>query len=204
MVSKKGKTVMVVRRFPKVETKYLDSGPTTWNFDTTSTLSVLNPIAQANIATDVNNRVGRRVMNTHVHIRGIVNPQDTSSGPTLCAMYLIRDTQSNGSSASTTDFLTTITSTAFRNQQNLKRFIVLWEEHFAVGQISDTATQSFAGAPTVHTVEKHVNLNFESVYSGVSGSTPITNAIYLLTVGNQAAGSGAAFNGAVRLSFEDA
>lgn len=191
----------------KPEVKYITSGPTTWNFDTTGTVTVVNSISMSTFATDVDSRVGRQIRNVHAHIRGIINPADASSGPTRCSLYLIRDRLPNGGTFSVNQFLDTVTSTSMRNLANLKRFIILWEHHTAISQVDNTATQSFGSGPSVESIEQHIPLNFVTQFSGVtaSGAAGITSdGIFLLSVGNQLTAQGAIFNASVRIHYVDA
>lgn len=190
-------------RSGKPEKKVVDLGAASFAMDTTGSLTLLNGVAAG---TDFTDRIGRKTKLSYVYVRGIVNAQDASSGPTLGRLLLVYDKQPAGALPAITDILTAATSVSQVNLNGRDRFVILADKQYAVGIISNTATQSFAGSPTVHPVKIYRNLGLETIYDGTTNAIAdiSSGALYLVTIGNQAAAAGATFNGTTRVRFTDA
>lgn len=182
--------------------------------NTTGSFTLLNCPAQGS---DYTQRIGRRINNKSVYIRGMIvsnsaagDTAPTSQGPQLCRMLLLVDLQPNGAVPNVTDVLQFATSYSQLNLNNRDRFKILTDKQIPLGQIliSTTATQAYASSngPQQAAIKKFKNLNFETTFqtSNPSISDVTTGALYLLWIGSEAAGGGAAtFNGSVRLRFSD-
>lgn len=186
------------------EIKFNDVAAASYACDTTGTVTLLNGVSTG---TDYNNRVGRVADYTAVQIRGSLSPQDLSTSTTVARVMVVWDADPNGGTPSITDFLTASTSLAFNNLNNRERFKVLIDEQHAVGAVTNTATQALSLAPSVVSINRYVRIpKVRTVYSGTGATAAnIQNgAIWLVTIGDQAAGSGAIFSGAARVRFTDA
>lgn len=186
-----------------VELKLIDTAAAGYVCDTTGTVTLMNGVAQG---TDFTNRIGRKYTNTSIQLEGSIQPLDTTTGPTKCRVMVIYDKQPNGSLPAITDVLTASTSNAFMNLNNRDRFIVIHQENVTIGGVSNVATQSFAQAPSVYNVSVFKKIKMETINDGTgAGIGDIqSGSIFLLTIGDQAAGAGGSFVGALRVRFSDA
>lgn len=186
-----------------MEKKVIDTAAAVYACDTTGSVTLLNGVAQGS---DFTNRIGRKFTNVTVQLEGKIAPQDANVGHTKCRVMLIYDTQPNGALPAITDVLTAATSNAFMNLNNRDRFKVLSETNVTLAAIDNTATQSWAAAPTVHNVSIFKKLNLETINDGTTAAIGDiqSGSIFLLTVGDQAAGSGFNFTAAARVRFIDA
>lgn len=187
-----------------MERKVVDTASTTYVCDTTGTVTLLNGTAQGS---DFSNRIGRKATMVAVQLEGQIIPADlTNTASSKCRVMLIYDAQPNGALPAITDILTASTSNAFMNLNNRDRFKVIADVNESIGHVVDTATQAQAGSPTVHNVSVYKKINLETIYDGTTAAIADvqTGALLLVTIGNQAAGAGGLYFGAVRVRFIDA
>lgn len=186
-----------------MERKVVDTATATYACDTTGTVTLLNGVAQGS---DFSNRIGRKFTNVAIQLEGLIGPQDTTSGPSKCRVMLIYDAQPNGALPAITDVLTASTSSAFMNLNNRDRFKVICDHQCVIGYIQDTATQAVSTGEGVDNVSVYKKINLETINDGTTAAIGDiqTGSLFLLTVGNQPAASGANFNGAARVRFVDA
>lgn len=186
-----------------IEKKVIDTAEAAYACNTTGSVTLVNGCAQG---TDFTNRVGRKYTNLSVQMQGKIHPVDTTTGSTKCRVMLVFDTQPNGALPSITDVLTASTSNSFMNLNNRDRFKVLCDHNVVVGAVSDVATQAFAMSPTVHNVSFYKKISLETINDGTSAAIGDiqSGSIFLLTIGDQGAGLGASFVGAIRVRFADA
>lgn len=186
------------------ELKYVDLAGASYAGDTTGSVTALNLIAQGD---DNTTREGRQCFMKSVHVQGVVRPVDAQCGANYSRMLLVWDSQPNsGSIATITQILTAATSLASTNLDNRERFTILRDCRYAVGGISDTATQAYTIAPGMHMINEFVNLKMQkTTFSGTTATigSIATGALLLVTIGNLAAGLGSSFDLTSRVRFYD-
>lgn len=187
------------------EHKYNDVAVATYAADTTGSVTLLNGIAQGD---DNNNREGRQVTMTSISIKGMLTPVDLNSNASYCRLIVVWDSANNGGAApAITDLLTASTSVCHNNLNNRMRFKVLMDEQYVIGGISDATTQSFAGSPTVVTINRYLKLppGCVTTFSGTGATSASiqSGAIWMFTIGNNVANAGGAYQVATRVRFVD-
>lgn len=185
------------------EKKVIDVDPAAYAFDTTGSVTLLNGVATG---TDFTDRIGRKIVIKSIYSRGIVFPVDNNVGNTLCRMLIVYDMQSNGSAPAITDVLKSASPASQLNMNNRDRFRVLVDKQWAMGVISDAATTSIAGSPTVFSHKTFKKCNLEVLFNGTTNGigSIATGAIYRITIGNQIAGNGGTSLISSRIRFADA
>lgn len=182
------------------EYKTIDLDSTTKVADTTGTVTLLNGVATGDDFTD---RDGRRITMTSLYIQGMVTAVDNVTGASLARLIVVYDKQANGAAPAITDVLKAADSYAQINLNNRSRFQIIADKRYALGPMSDTATQAFAGSPSVMPVKIYRKLNLETQYSGTGATIAsiATGSLYMLTIGNQGAGGGSNFALSARVRF---
>nr|QXP07659.1 MAG: putative capsid protein [Arizlama virus] len=188
----------------QVEKKYIDIALANYAGDTTGSVTPLNV---CNEGTGVSQRIGRKTCLKSVQVRGMIQTTDEIVANNMVRLMLVWDKQVNGVTATIAEILSAATSASFMNLDNRERFVVLWDKHFSLGQVSNTATQAFSSGQTSHVVNKYKKLppGSFSIYDGTgAGIADInTGALYLVTIGMQAAGAGATCSLATRVRYTD-
>jgi len=186
----------------KDELKYVDVAAANYVGDTTGSVTLLNGVA---IGDDNNNREGRQINIKSVQVRGSCAQIDTSTFSTVVRMLLVWDNATNGTAPTIAQILTAATSASFPLVNNSHRFTILADQQFALGGISTTATQTYAGSPMILPVNIYKRLDEITQYSGTDAtSASVQNGgLYMVTIGDNAAGAGAQFNVATRVRFTD-
>lgn len=181
------------------EKKVIDTDPATYNVSTTGTVTLINGVATGSDFTD---RTGRKIMMRSVYLKGFLEPEDGLVNNSLARVMLVYDMQSNGAAPSITDILKSATSLAQLNMNNRDRFRIVMDKVFPMGGL----TAAFSQSPTVHALKKFKKCYYETVFSGTtSGIASIaTGSLFLVTIGNQAAGTGSTLTASVRVRFNDA
>jgi len=184
------------------ELKYVDIASAGYAGDTTGSVTPLNLLA---VGDDNTSRDGRQVTIKSVQVRGSVFPQDPSTQPTMVRLLLVWDNAANGALATIAQILSAAHSNSFPLIDNANRFTILCDQQFCVGGFSTVATQSYAGSPMVLPVSIYKRLNTVTQYSGTTAAiASVQNgALLMVTIGDQAAGAGAAFGLATRVRFTD-
>lgn len=187
------------------EIKFVDVAAANYPADTTGSVTLLNGVAQGD---DYSSRQGRQVVFTSVSVKGILQPVDATTGPCFCRLIIVWDNANNGGAApAITDLLVAATSLSHANLNNRQRFKVLLDEQHAIGGQDNTATQAYSQAPAVVTINRYVKIpNAVTTFSGTGGTSASIQqgAIYMFTIGNQAANVGGQFSVATRVRFTDA
>lgn len=88
----------------------------------------LNAIAQG---TGESQRIGRKVSNTSLHIRGILNGYTLSANGVSCRIVVFKDTQSNGAAPLPANVMTAGIN-GFRNLEYVSRFQVLIDKVYNI------------------------------------------------------------------------
>lgn len=185
------------------ELKYVDLAQATYACDTTGSVTALNLLA---VGDDNTSRDGRQVTIKSVQLRGFVTGSDDNTSNNLARVLLVWDNANNsGAIATIAQILSAATSCSYPLVDNANRFTILWDSHYEIGRVSDTATQSFAGSPTIHAVNYYKKINQITQYSGTTAAIgSIQNgALLLVTIGSSAAGTGSAAVLASRVRFTD-
>lgn len=140
-----------------------------------------------------------------VLIQGFLYHEDTTSDVQLCRVMLLYDTQANGAVATISSLLTSSYPTAPMNLANRDRYRIIADKWLTLGILNNTATQSVADK-TVNLVHKFKKLNLDVTFGGTSNliASINTGALYLVTVGSSALGSGAVLTCNTRVRFNDA
>lgn len=168
------------------ETGYVDLAASTYNCDTTGTITLIATIPQG---TSVNQRVGKKVMLKSVQFRGLIRAKAATTTADA-AFLIIYDARPTGALPAITDVLDTATAASFNNDTNSDRFRILKRRDFTVcGNVTTPSTGQEA-----KTADFFLKINKPSVFkaAGTGAIADISDgALYLVTVGNQAAGTGA-------------
>jgi len=142
------------------------------------------------------------------------DPTDANTGTEVAGNGYARQaatfaTPSNGASTTSANLiaalLTASSSNAFPLVDNANRYTILWDSYKSIGVHRSDATQSYAGSPTVATLDYYRKINQITQYSGTTAAIgSIQNgALWFVTIGDQGAGTGGVFNGRVRVRFTD-
>jgi hypothetical protein len=167
------------------ELKFNDLAAAGYNLDSTGTLTALNLIAEG---TDYTNRIGRMCNMRSVAICGHAQANSTAT-INKCRVLLVWDNAVLSALPAVTDVLAASTSSTFYNVNNQNRFTILWDKTFVVGSIVATTTWTAAV-----NIDVEVPLTSLTQFNGTAAAiTSVQNgAIYMVTVGNNAAGTSAA------------
>lgn len=190
------------RRSPE-EQKVIDTAQASYSMDSSGTVVLLNGVATG---TDFTNRIGRRVTISSIQIRGIIRPTDLGTNPQCVRLMLVYDTQPNGALPAVGEVVQNLNGTTMLNLNNRDRFKVIMDKQYAIGGISDTATQAYAMSPTVFNVKMYKKCNYDVIFDGTTNaiSDIQSGSIFLLTLGSEAAATGATLQASIRLRFKDA
>ena len=173
--------------------------------DTTGTVTHLDIVA---LGDGVTARTGKSWINTNIQIRGSF-VQGTAAITNVVAVYLVWDRQPNKALATVGDILETsggVSATAFMKRENKGRFVTIkkWYRVLA-GNITAPAT-----GREILAVDKWIRMPQEAIAQATAADNSgvianrVTGALLLLTIGNTAAGTGAAsFVFRYRLGFKD-
>jgi len=192
-----------IQRSKGPEHKFVDVVQNGYVADTAGTITLLNGVAQG---LDYNNRIGRKMEFTSVHVKGILLPVDTSTAPAHCRLMVVWDSDSDGTTPTITDILAQSTSTSFANLNNRNRFRTLLNEEYSIGGFSAAATTAYAGAPQVHTIDRYVQLpKLETINQGTDATAASIQqgALWMLTIGTNAASNGGFFIVSTRARYTD-
>lgn len=170
------------------ENGFVDLASAAKAMNTTGSITLLATVAQG---ASVNQRIGRKVLLQSVHLRG----QAQADSATLVAngaMLVVYDKRPQDSLPAITDILDTANSHSFRNHDNTGRFQVIRRKNWSFVGNSATAAQNTP--KSAYVLDEFVKLgnrpfNFGSAGTGAIGDIT-TGALYLVTVGNVASGTG--------------
>lgn len=188
----------------KNETHFIDVAQATYASDTTGTVTALNLIAEGN---DNTNRLGRKAFMRSVSVKGFTSLQ--SSNGFLPAQQsralLVWDNATAGALPAITDILTSVSSSAFVNPNNVARFTILHDQAYTMGVYCTTATQA-AVDKCSQPVNITLKVNSPTQYLGTGATiASIQNgSLLLVTVGdNAASGTTPNFKLTTRVTFTD-
>jgi len=197
----------------RVEKKVVDVKQGTYAVENTGTqLLLLNGC----IAGSQNyNRIGRKINLKSLQIHGDFINHDTTTIAVKARMLIVFDKQSNGAAPGFADIITSqditgATSSTVNDMVNLNnrdRFEIIRDTFVTLGPIDTTATQSYASAPLIQSVDTYIKLgNRETVYNaGTAGTVGDiqSGALYVFWISNTTNATGCDFVGSFRLRFTD-
>lgn len=181
------------------ETGYKDLANANYQCDTTGSITLIATVAQG---TSVNQRIGKKLRWKSLQFRGEVQ-NNGSATITDNAVLIVYDRRPTGSLPAITDILDTANSQSFNNDANSGRFQVLKRMDFhLIGNTTNLTSRTNASADFYLDL-KGLPCEYGSAGTGAIGDIS-RGALYLVTVGNMAAGATAAVvNGGFRTRFVD-
>jgi len=182
------RTTMPARRMITFkETGFVDLASASYNFNTSGGGPTL--IATIAQGASVNQRVGKKIMLKSIQIRGSAVAAATAT-TNDCALLIVYDRRPTGALPAITDILVSANSIAFNNDANSGRFKILRRMDFTLAGNPTTMTEGFT-----KNLDDYIKVNLPVEYAA-AGTGAIADvslgALYIVTVGNQAAGTAAA------------
>ena len=168
------------------ETGYVDLASASYALDTTGSVTLLATIPQG---TSVSQRVGKKIMIKSIQCRGNLQNNSTATINDV-AMMLVYDIRPTGSLPVVTDILVSASSRAFNNDVNSARFKILKRIDMSLTGNSGAATGSTAVSCDFY-LKVNKLMQFAAAGTGAIGDITV-GALYLVTVGTNAAGTTAA------------
>lgn len=168
------------------ESGYVDLISASYNFDTTGSIALIATIQQG---TSVQQRIGKKVVLKSLQMRGFAQAGSTATINDV-AMLIVYDARPTGSLPAITDILNSANSRSFNNDANSGRFKILKRvDCVLVG--GATLTEA-----TYKDMDFYLDLKkrpcvFQAAGSGAIGDIS-EGALYVVTVGSNAAGTTAA------------
>jgi hypothetical protein len=173
------------------------------NCDTTGSVQSMSFVAQG---TTVTTRIGRKYRLRNFQLRGAI-VQGTTAIQNVYALYLVWDAQPDGSAIAVTDLLASASSYALTNRDNSSRLKILkkW-----TGVLASSGAGTGQADNVAVRIDEFFKLPDDCIVQYTAADTTgsvanlITGALYLVSVGNVAAGTAACtFTGNFRTAFED-
>lgn len=170
------------------ETGYVDVALSTYPLDTTGSVTHLTIVPQG---TAVTNRVGKKIALKGLQCRGFAN-SGISAILNNVAFMIVYDKRPTGSLPAVTDILVSANASSMNNDNNSGRFQILkrWDDVFVGASASPTATK-----PITNT-DWWLDLKGRQTVYKAAATGQIADveegALYLVTVGSNAAGGTAA------------
>jgi len=170
------------------ETGYVDTASATYAFDTTGSIVLIPTVAQG---ASVNQRIGKKLSWKSLQCRGYV-ANGTAATFNDCCMLIVYDKRPQGSLPAITDILVTANSRSMNNDANSGRFQILKRVDWVLNGIPATTN----GDGPAMSADFFLDLKgkagvFKAAGTGAIGDIE-EGAIYLVTVGNNVAGTSAA------------
>lgn len=194
-----------LQRAPGVsnETGFVDVASADYQLDTTGTVTLLNTVPQG---TSVNQRVGKKYNLKSLQGRGNLQNGSTANSNDV-AFMIVYDKRPTGALPAVTDILTAATSQAMNNDANSGRFVIMkrWDE-VLIGNLTAAANYTEAAVKSCDWFLPLKNMPTVCKAAGTGAIGDIEQgALYLVTVGQVAAGTAAAvLRSTFRLRFQDA
>lgn len=190
------------------ETGYVDLAAANYALDTTGSVTLIATIAQG---ASVNQRVGKKIILKSLQCRGYMQNNATALSNDV-AYLIVYDKRPTGALPAVTDILVTASANSFNNDANSGRFRILKRvDNLLIGNVSQTAPPvSDGNMSDLYAVGEDWFLDlkglpsvFKAAGTGAIGDIE-EGALYLVTVGQRAAGTtAAAANLAFRTRFVD-
>jgi len=170
----------------KQETNYVDLVAATYVCDTTGSITLIATVAQG---ASVSQRIGKKIRWESIQMRGQSSANSLSTISDGAAI-IVYDKRPTGSLPAITDILVSASSNSLNNDNNSGRFQILRRLNWLHLGNSSTPATGREG----YDINEFVNVKrpciFKSAATGAIGDIE-EGALYLVTVGNQAAGSSA-------------
>lgn len=187
------------------ERKVIDFPNTTTAVNTTGSVTLINPVSTGS---DFTNRIGRRINMTSIALRGLLS--NDTVGPTEpqnCRIMLIQDLQTNGVIATIAEIFQAAQANSFMNLNNREKFKVIMDKQICLGRFNATAGATLSPTPGCEIINEYRKVNIPVFFEGPNADigSISSGAIYLVTLGNSAAGVGDSnFTWSSRIRFVDA
>lgn len=173
------------------ETGYLDTGLSNYALNTTGSVTLLNPVPQGAAVTQ---RVGKKIVMKGLQCRGVMVGDSTALLNDVAYM-IVYDKRPTGALPAITDILVSVAASSMNNDANSGRFRILKRcDEVLLG--NTTATGVVANALTESSAKSAdwwLDLKSAPVVYKAAGTGAIADieegALYLVTVGNTAAGT---------------
>lgn len=170
--------------------------------DTTGGIQLLATIPQG---TSIGTRIGKKIKLHSIQMRGFIANNSTAAFNDV-AYIVVYDKRPTSSLPAITDILDAATPYAMNNDNNAGRFVILKRvDAMLIGNTGtpETLTTTAAKGSDWYLNLKGRMMEFASAGTGAIGDIT-TGALYLITVGSNAAGtSAAALSGNCRVKFVD-
>lgn len=177
---------------------FVDLASASRALDTTGAIVLVATIAQG---ASINQRLGKRAMYKSFQIRGRV-VGNSAAATNIGTIMLVYDKRPTGSLPAITDVIETANAAALTNNDNANRFQILYRRQYSIVGNPAGPTDD-----TQHSIDDFVKfkkpIGFKSAATGAIDDIE-EGAVYLITVGNNAAGTTAADSAVtIRTRFED-
>lgn len=182
------------------EIGYVDVANTSYAFDTTGSLVLLNTVPQG---AGISQRVGKKYRMTSLQFRGYMANGTTATINDI-AMLIVYDKRPTGSLPAITDILNSASANAQNKDDNVpSRFQILKRVHTQlIGNVTTPATGLEMQDADFY-MSMRLPVVCKALGTGAIGDIE-EGALYLITVGNNAAGTAAAgLTGTFRVRFVD-
>lgn len=195
LVVRQPKTAGLQRAYAK-EKGYLDTAAADYALDLTGSVTLLNPVPQG---AGVTQRVGKKIIMKGLQCRGNLQNGSTANSNDV-AFLIVYDKRPTGALPSVSDILVSAASVAMNNDANAGRFSILKRhDDILIGNLTAAANYTEAA---VKSCDWWLDLKSKPVVYKAAGTGAIGDieegALYLVTVGQVAAGTAAA---AMRVAF---
>jgi len=155
--------------------------------DTTGAVTCLNGCARGD---DIAGRNGRETTMKSIEFRAVVAPTDVTGVEQTARVLLVYDRQANATPLTAVQVLAANNTYAPRNLENRRRFKILFDRTFQIGDRSAAP----ASMPFAKTIKFYRRLAHPVTYNAGNAGTVadiVTGSLYLITVGTQGAGGAA-------------
>lgn len=187
------------------ETGFVDLGAANYALDTTGSVTLIATVAQG---ASVNQRIGKKAVWKSLQFRGLMYAGATAAFNDV-AFLIVYDKRPTGALPALTDILVSASSAAMNNDANSGRFRILKRvDAMIIGNLTGTvATQSLTDCSAIsadfYLKLRQLPVVFKAAGTGAIGDIE-EGALYLVTIGNTAAGTAAAIlQGQFRTRFID-
>ncbi|AIF34794.1 putative capsid protein [Sewage-associated circular DNA molecule-3] len=184
------------------ETGFVDIASANYAVDTTGTVTLLNTVPQG---ASVNQRVGKKIMLKSLQARGLMQNGSAATANDV-AFLIVYDKRPTGALPSVTDILAISSAQSMNNDANSGRFVIMKRvDTYLIGNLTAATNYTevavrdcdfflpLKGMPTV----------YKAATTGAIADIE-EGALYLVTIGGTAAGTGAAsLSITMRLRFVD-
>jgi len=170
------------------ETGYVDLAVANYALDTTGSITLLATVAQG---TDVNKRIGKKIMWKSLQCRGMCL-NNAAALVNDCSLLVVYDKRPTGALPAVTDVLVSAAAASFNNDVNSGRFKILKRHDFLLSGIPATTNgDGPAESADFFLKLKGLPAVYKAAATGAIGDIE-EGALYLVTVGNTVAGTAAA------------